>query len=100
VSELKRNVAASYKNNPLRKLFQLQKLIASNQMTLAGYGQLCRMCPRGNDHVPGIQRVISHLDRSLIYEMGSTVERGDPSLCKPLLCAFRNRLRERSLKTH
>ena len=69
-------------------------------MLFAEYCQPCWLCPRCYDHVPGVQCVTAHLDRSLIYEMGSTVKRGDPGSGKSLLRAFRNRFRERSFETH
>src|SRR5260370_21336822 len=53
--KLKGNIPASDKQNPPRKLVQLQELITCRKVLGATKLQICRELPRRNNHIPSRQ---------------------------------------------
>src|SRR6266542_6366851 len=100
MGKLKRDISTANENDPLRKFLQLQKLIAPGQMLLAGYSQFRGPCPCCDEHMSGLQGIITDHDGGFIHKTGSAVKGGDPGFGKPFLHISWHRFGKRPFKTH
>jgi hypothetical protein len=98
--KLKRDIAASDKENPPREFIQLQELIACRKVLSPGNPQVCRNLPGRDNDVPSLQRLLSYLYCSGTGEARPTMERRDTGFCESVFAPFWNRPGERTLETH
>ncbi|HPQ17549.1 MAG TPA: class I SAM-dependent methyltransferase, partial [Bryobacteraceae bacterium] len=75
VGELECDVAAAGEHDPLRQLFQFQKLIAAREMLLSGDIQRRGPGAGGDDDMPGLEDVIVNLDGIAADEARPPVQR-------------------------
>src|ERR1700730_12759488 len=98
--KLKRDIAATDKENPPREFVQLQELIAGRKVLSAGNLQICRHLPSRNNHIPSLQCFFPNFYCGWTYEARPSMERCDSSFREPLFAPFGDGLRERTLETH
>src|ERR1700730_15639338 len=98
--KLKGDIPASDKENPPRKLVQLQELVACRKVLGAGNFQICGHIPGRNNDVPSLQCLLPYLYCSWTGEARPTMERCDAGFRKPVFAPFWNGLSERTLETY
>ena len=100
MSKFKRDITASDKQDPFRKLIQLQKLFARREVLRSGNFQVCRFLSGCNDHIAPFYHFGAHLNRGPPDEMGASVECRYAGFRKAFFPVLGNRLSERSLEAH